>query len=123
MNCIQIKEDGTKCGAHPMRGSQFCFLHNPATKAERANAQARGAHTTKKLLKPLAPVRIQKTGDIITLLQGTLNEVRSGKMQPRIANCVGYLCGIILKTFETATLEEKVTKLEQAMQDQKWTKS
>ena len=40
--CAAIKADGTKCEARAMRGSQWCFNHNPDRSEERRRNASKG---------------------------------------------------------------------------------
>jgi hypothetical protein len=50
--------------------------------------------------------------DICELLSTTINEVRSGNLQPRIATAVGYLANILLGAQEHGPLEDRLSRLE-----------
>jgi hypothetical protein len=43
----------------------------------------------------------------------TINKVRSGKMDTKIANCIVYLSGHMVKIFEISNIEKKLDKLEE----------
>jgi hypothetical protein len=45
----------------------------------------------------------------------TINEVRSGKVQPRIATAVGYLANILLGAQEHGPLHDRLSRLETAL--------
>ena len=55
---------------------------------------------------------------MVTLLGTTINQVRRGQVEPRIANSVGYLSGILLKALDVDTLERRVSELELAIKNQ-----
>ena len=74
-----------------------------------------GRNNVLKIEKPLAPVLLEKPNDLLKLLSRTINEVRSGDVAVRVANCIGYLAGQMSKTFEVAELEERMSKLEEAI--------
>ena len=46
------------------------------------------------------------------MLGETINQVRRGELDPRVANAVGYLAAHLLKTLERTELEERITDLE-----------
>jgi hypothetical protein len=47
------------------------------------------------------------------LLADTINKVRSGKMDTKTANCIGYLSGHMVKIFEISNIERRLDKLEE----------
>ena len=119
MKCHQIIE-GKQCGASAMRGSQYCYLHNPnISSEEKLEAQTRGGQNRSlKVDQPLLPIKIEKTDDIMKLLTDTINQVRQGSLDCRIGNTIGYLAGIALKAYETSELEGRLEKIETAVKSQ-----
>jgi hypothetical protein len=118
--CAALKPDGSQCQAAALYESEFCFFHDPSRAAERHQAQALGGKQNRmKTLDSGAPnIECHNTEDIIALLTQTINQVRKGAIDPRIANSVGYLATITIKIFEHNDLENRIEKLEQATQRQ-----
>ena len=112
--CGHAKPDGTPCRARKVHGSDFCFFHDPAKAAERAAAQQAGGRGGRAAaLPPETPPRLVQTpGDVAALLSETINQVRTGLLDPRIGNCVGYLAGVILKAAEQGALADRLAALE-----------
>ena len=50
---------------------------------------------------------------MIRLLSVTINQVRRGKLDPKVANAVGYLSGIILKAKEQSEIEVRIKQIEE----------
>ncbi len=62
------------------------------------------------------PVRIQTAKDVLELLEETINEVRSARVDKLTkARTLGYLASITLKAVETAGLEDRMEALEQTL--------
>ena len=97
-----------------MSSSKFCFFHDPDT-VEQRNA-ARKAGGRKHRYAPLRADRpdqpLNKGTQVIELLSKTINGVRCGEMDPRVANCIGYLSNILLKALEHSDMEERLSELE-----------
>jgi hypothetical protein len=93
------RHDGEKCRARPIVGSGYCFFHDPAKAAKRAAAQSAGDQRIRIAVLPAtAPdARLLDAGDLVNLLADTINQVRRGEIDPRVANAIGYLGGLILK--------------------------
>jgi len=53
--------------------------------------------------------------DVSNLLAESISQVRRGQLDPRIANAVGYLSGILLKALEQGAVEERLLKIETAL--------
>ena len=113
--CQFIKSDGEECKANAMRESEFCFTHNPDTEEERISAVSRGGSAPRKVYEPLPEVKIENTKDVVNLLSTTISEVRAGSVELRVANCIGYLSGHLIKAFEVSALEERLSKIEKLL--------
>ena len=113
-SCAATKGDGTACGASALPGSQFCFFHDPAKAAARRQAQSAGGLANKMATLPAdAPdVKVEDGADVVKLLCQTINQVRRGEIDPRVANAVGYLANIILAAAGQRELETRIAELE-----------
>jgi len=117
MKCIYIKEDGGQCNAFAMEGSQYCYLHNPNISPEekRINQTKGGKSNTIKVNASLPLVKVKTPQDVAGLLEMTINEVRSGELDPRIANTIGYLTGHLIKAIEVGEVEKRINAIEEAI--------
>lgn len=114
-HCKAITKKGEKCKSHPLKGKEYCFIHDPESQEVRSRALSNGGRTPKKIQVQLDPITIVTQKDVVLLLCDTINNVRSGCMPPRIANSVGYLAGHLLKALEASDLEKRVEQLEKAL--------
>jgi len=115
--CANRKRDGKPCKAYACGDDQFCFFHSPGSTRERREAQKAGGTTRGKQNSAIAVREIpdkplRNSADICELLSTTINEVRSGRVQPRIATAVGYLANILLGAQEQGPLEDRLSRLE-----------
>jgi len=115
MKCCYIKPNNEQCAANAMIGSKFCFSHNPETKEEKIAAVIKGGRASKKNHNFLPPISLEKPKDTINLITTTINEVRKGLIELKIANCIGYLSGHLIKAFEITDLEDRISRLEKAI--------
>ena len=117
MQCEAEKSDGTRCQAAALPDSSFCFFHEPSKAAERREAQALGGkqNCIKTLDAAVPDVSLKDCTDLNALLAQTINQVRKGQIDPRIANSVGYLANISMKVFEQSQLETRIQKLEELL--------
>ena len=113
-SCAATKSNGTACGAAALPGSQFCFFHDPAKAAARRKAQSAGGLANKMATLPAdAPdVKVEDGADVVKLLGATINQVRRGEIDPRVANAVGYLSNIVLSATGQRELENRLAELE-----------
>lgn len=118
--CKAVKDDGKKCQARPQAGSEFCVFHDPAAADLVREARRTGGLNRQRptaVLDPSAPdAPLDSIQGVVGLLGDTINQVRKGKLDPRIANAVGYLAGIMLRALEGCELERRLASLESAVQ-------
>ena len=123
MRCNHIKANGGQCEANAINKGKYCFWHDPAiSNDERREAQSKGGKANKIILSnPLPVIPINKTEDIIFLLTDTIQRVRSGEFDIKMANCLGILSGHLLKAFELAQIEGRVEIIEKTILERKTT--
>jgi hypothetical protein len=114
ISCAATKPDGAGCQAAALPGSQFCFFHDPAKATARHEAQSAGGSKNRMRTLPVdAPeVKVQDGADVVQLLSDTINQVRRGEIDPRVANAVGYLSNIVLAASGQSELENRLAELE-----------
>jgi hypothetical protein len=117
MICEFIKDNGGNCKANAMIGSKFCYLHNPdISDEEKREAQIRGGKvkmiTIKKALPELA---LDHSGDIFYLIADTIKRVRTGELDPRLANTIFYGSGALIRAYELKDIEKRIEDLEKAV--------
>jgi hypothetical protein len=119
--CQAFKPDGGgKCGARPIAGSSYCFFHDPEKSAEREAAQRAGGLRNKLAVLPsTAPdAPLLDARDVVRLLAETINQVRRGEVDPKVANAVGYLGGLLMKALHETEIEKRLAALEAAVKQQ-----
>ena len=112
--CKGIKQDGTRCQAAAMADSDFCFFHDPTMAEERREAQSFGGsqNRMKTLAGDTPDAKIEDGRDVVKLLATTINQVRRGEVDPRVANAVGYLANVLMKAAELGEMERRIVDLE-----------
>ena len=118
--CKHMREDGTRCRANTIAGSEFCFFHDPSKAAEREAAQRAGGSVGKTaVLSPETPdVRLASVTDVVVLLGHAINQVRRGEIDPKVANAVGYLIATLLRALEQGDIEKRLAELEAIVKGQ-----
>jgi hypothetical protein len=114
-SCHGVTPDGSRCQAAALPDSDFCFFHDPSKAAERREAHAVGGRQNrmKTLGTAASDIKIKDCGDVVELLSDTINQVRKGLIDPRVANSVGYLANMTVRVLEQNELEDRIAKLEQ----------
>lgn len=120
MNCTFVNCDGERCGANAQHGSLWCFFHDPEKTLEQEAARLKGGKGRKRaVLEDCADIRIRKPADVIMLLNDTINKVRTGDLDHKIANSVAYLSNVLIKTWEGEELQSRLEKLEEQVQKER----
>lgn len=107
-----------------MRGSTFCFSHNPAAADRKRAATSKGGRNRRPprrapLAKPHTPVK--SLSDVEALVLRSLSEFRSGLIDSEVARTVGYLATVAVKIAESVSIERRVEELEsKLLQHQTW---
>lgn len=98
----------------------FCFLHNPdISEDEKREAQSKGGKANHKVQASLAPINLKQTKDVVSLLETTINDLRAGTLDVKVANGVGYLAGQLVKAMEVSELEKRVEGIEKMLSGKK----
>ena len=120
-SCAATKRNGEACQAAALPGSRFCFFHSPGHADARREAQSRGGLANKMATLPAdAPdVKVEDGGDVVKLLSATINQVRRGEIDPRVANAVGYLSNIALAATDRRELESRIAELESLVKNRR----
>ena len=114
------KKSGQRCKAAAGPESDFCFFHDPAHAEERHEAQSTGGRQGKiKTLPEDTPdVEIKTCGDVVTLISTTISQVRTGRLDVRISNAIGYLCNVVVRAIEQSDIETRLAQLEALVKGQ-----
>lgn len=116
--CTATLDGGNQCGAYALTDKDFCFSHDPESKDAKQEATRRGGLVKQiKITHSLALVEVDTPKDVVTLLATTINEVRAGTLDPRIANTIGYLSGHLIRAFEVADMNTKLDEIRAVIQD------
>ena len=117
--CEFEKRNGERCGADAQTAKSLCVFHDPARASEGRRARRAGGVTrsrTAAVLPPDTPDHpLGNTKEVSAFLADTINQLRRGELDPRVANGVGYLTGVLLRAFEQGPLEERLAKIEAAL--------
>ena len=117
MKCKFIKPDGTQCNANAMSGLDYCWTHNPdISDEEKREAKQRGGQARAlTIANPLPALPITEPNDAVLLIVDTINRVRSGELDIKTANCLGFLTDKLLKAFEASQTNDKLERIERLL--------
>lgn len=113
--CEAVKRNGRVCGAHALRGEQYCYMHSPTRAGERAAArrrggQARGSHagSTESL-----PERMRSIEDALLLLDYTRDEIIALDNGVQRNRALIALAGEVIRAIELSEFEQRLSALEE----------
>jgi hypothetical protein len=115
MQCESKRRDGGRCGARAVVGKKCCALHSEPGRAAILGGKGGRRRTV------YSPIDLKEfsapkcAADLRDLMAESIVEIRSGKMDPRIANALGYLGASYLRALEAADLETRLANLERVM--------
>jgi len=121
MQCKETKTDGTQCNANAMSELDYCYTHNPdiSNEDKREAKQRGGQNRAVAISEPLPPLAIAEPTDAVLLIVDTINRVRAGELDIRVANCLGFLTDKLLKAFEVSKLNDRVEIIERVILEKK----
>src|SRR5271169_5866871 len=114
MQCHNKKRDGKRCGAPALSGQARCAIHAEPGRAAQLGSKGgrRRAVYRPGDLKDFAAPRT--AADLRELLAESIIEIRAGKLDPRVANALGYLGASYLRALEVSDVESRLGALEMA---------
>lgn len=118
MQCEHKKRDGKQCEARALTGQNRCSMHaHPGRAAELGSkgGRRRSVFSACNLKEFAAP---KTAADLRELLAESIIEIRTGNLDPRIANALGYLGASFLRAIEVSDIEKRLDELEGTQQAQ-----
>ena len=114
--CNQLKRDGTPCRASARPGSTCCFFHDPAAAEKRAAGRRAGGRSHCRRVADVGDeLPTASVAHVTALLGKSINEVRQGLLDPKMANAIGYLASVLLRSLMSGDLEARLAALEARM--------
>jgi len=105
--CQFISKIGARCQADPQTGKAYCFFHDPDQKKKQAEARKQGGEARSRQTEPeltlppdLPAVRLENAGNVYELLAVTVNHLRCGQMDVRVAQAIAYLASLVLRALK-----------------------
>jgi hypothetical protein len=112
MQCQTKKPDGKKCKAPALTGRQCCSLHAEPGRAKELGSKG-GRQRTVYRPDSLKEFAAPKTAlEVRDLIAESIVEVRAGKLDPKVANALGFLGAGFLRALEAADTERRLDLLE-----------
>lgn len=114
--CLHEK-NGKKCQAYAIKGSEYCFFHDPASAKKRTAARTKGGFNRRVLKSNQYEYHPIKTvNDVNAILESAINEARSLESSQSQLRTVGYLCNMAFKGQDLGNLEERFNASEKLIE-------
>ena len=113
--CEGRNKRGEPCGATVLRGSAYCWTHDPTKSKERLAARSKGGrarHGRKLAAGQAEGVTIKTAADVLAIVEMAVNDALGLENSVSRSRTLGYLAGVATKVLELAELEERVALLE-----------
>ena len=115
-HCAHIRPNGAQCRGYAVSGSRYCFAHDPAQAPKRDDARRRGGCAGRIESLPESALTVRTMGDVLELIETTINDVRAGRVDVRIANAIGYLANVSVKVIQQTDIEARLEALESVLE-------
>ena len=118
MRCRAKNSRKERCGGYAVKGSRYCFTHDPTRGKQRAEARKLGGHN-RQTAKTAGdyPGDVDSAGDVLRILNATLLDTWEQENSAQRSRTIGYLLGVALKALEVGELEHRLETLEQIQGD------
>ncbi len=110
--CSAKTKGGRPCRAAVVYGTRFCALHGDPARAANLGRMGglKNRHYVDTEVVTVSPPSTPE--DVKNLLAQAMADVRSRKLDPRIASTLTYMAGALLKAIESTDLEQRLARLE-----------
>lgn len=117
--CKFRKKDGGRCRANAQSANGLCVFHDPARASDGHRARRAGGLTRTRSMAILPADTpdhpLTNPRQVSDLLAKSINQLRRGELDLRIANGIGYLAGVLLRALEQGPIEDRLANLEAAL--------
>jgi len=114
--CEFIKSDGNRCKARPIKGSGFCFRHNPDMVEEKLNASQRGGLNRRLQGVYGQEIVLKEAEDIKNFLGKVINAIWTGNAPTQLGSSVGFLARCWLDAHDAADTDKRINEIEKKLE-------
>lgn len=125
MKCKAKTTNGQPCQAQAIKGSAFCFTHDPASGAARAKARKRGGERRRV---PHAgnpetiPASVRTIDDVLKVLDYALAESMPLENSIQRGRLIVAIASAFIEAIKTGELESRLAAIESALKAREATK-
>lgn len=113
--CQAKTKRGKPCKAPALKGSRYCFAHEPALAPKRVEWRSAGGRRSgrKAALAEAATVRTPE--EVRDILARTLEGLQRGNVDARTANAISRTCSLLLTAIHETDLARRIQELEDVL--------
>lgn len=118
MKCEAKTTNGQACQAQAIKGSKFCFTHDPASGAARAKARKMGGqrNRTPHAGNPESlPSKVRTIEDVLAVLDYALQETMPLENSIQRGRLLVAIAGAFIDAIKTGELESRLIAIESAL--------
>src|SRR5687767_11958093 len=118
LKCKAIGRNGAACRMRPLRGSGFCFTHDPKNRPGRKAARQKGGRrrsSVRSLRLVSEPIGLGDPVAFRTLLERAAADAARLPNTANRARALGYLAGLAIKLIEVTEIDVRISALEKSM--------
>ena len=105
------------CKGWPVRGSTYCFAHDPGSQQKRNIARQRGGKTSTAPLVLDETFSLQTIPEVKDMLQRVTNASLRGEIDLNRARTAGYLASLIITCLKDYDLEKRMEAIEAKIEE------
>jgi len=111
-SCKALTNAGKPCSA-PISENGLCYFHaHPERLRELGRSGGRMNRRFSREIEAFPERSLKSVRDVTELLAETINFLRAGRLDPRMANTVGYLATAMLKGLQQGDIEGRLLAIE-----------
>lgn len=118
--CIATTAKGNSCRSSARTGRSLCAFHDPECREATQSGRTAGGRSrvTPRAVLSAETLHgsLRSVHDVCELLSDTIGDVRTGRLDPKIANTVGYLANVLVRALEVGKIEDRLAAIEVALQ-------
>jgi|SRR3989344_6107438 len=113
MKCQFIKTSGEVCKANHIKGSQFCFRHDPGSDEAKLIASSKGGQN--RVLRGVygAEIRLESPTDIREFMGTVINSVWTGQVPVPVGTSMGFLAKCWLEAHAASEVQVRLEAMEE----------
>jgi hypothetical protein len=125
MKCKSKTTSGQACQAQAIKGSKFCFTHDPASGAARAKARRIGGQRNRSPHTgdpTTIPEKVRTIDDVLKVLDYALAETIPLENSIQRGRLIVAIAGAFIEAIKTGELESRLMAIESALKAREVTK-